>query len=173
MIRTLMTKFFVFILLASLLGLVPHPASATAEGIILKQSPQALIADQRLVGNVSAQAKREGVIVDVPQLFIYYGDTSPAYHLAGFRPTLARELDIVVNARRMERSMVALSRLLERAEQLDGSVVSVDDLPEADLYIVQYERLGCEACAQVQQAIESWLANRSDTAFGITISLDR
>lgn len=168
-----MTKFFIYGLLFAILALVAHSVSAAIDGITLKQNPQALINDQRLVGNVPAQAKREGVIVDVPQLFIYYGDTSPAYHLAGFRPTLTRELDIIVNARRMERSMVALSRLLERAKQMDGSVVSVDDLPEADLYIVQYERSGCETCVQVQQAIESWLANRSDTVFGITISLDK
>ena len=168
-----MTKFFVCGFILSLSAWLAHPATATIDGITLKQSPQALMSDQRLVGNVPAQAKREGVIVDVPQLFIYYGDTSPAYHLAGFRPTLARELDIIVNARRMERSMVALSRLLERAEQLDGSVISVDDLPEADLYIVQYERSGCETCVQVQQAIESWLDGRPDTAFGITISLDK
>ncbi len=168
-----MTKFFICGLLFAILALVAHSVSAAIDGITLKQNPQALINDQRLIGNVPAQAKREGVIVDVPQLFIYYGDTSPAYHLAGFRPTLARELDIIVNARRMERSMVSLERLLERAQQPDGSVVSISDLPEADLYVVQYERSGCETCSEVQQAIEAWLDGRPDTAFGITISLDK
>jgi len=168
-----MTKFFIFTLFFAISTLVVPPVSATLYGITLKQNPQALISDQRLIGNVPAQAKREGVIVDVPQLFIYYGDASPAYHLAGYRPTLARELDIIVNARRMERSMVSLDRLLERARQPDGSMVSLTDLPEADLYIVQYERADCGACGKVQEAIESWLAGRSENAFGITISLDK
>lgn len=171
--HTLITKFFIFGLLFGFFSLTAGSVQAVVDEFKLIQTQKALLADQRLVGNVSAQAKREGVVVDVPQLFIYYGDTSPAYHLAGFRPTLVRELEIIINARRMERSMVGLSRLLDRAETTDGSTASVSDLPDADLYVVLYERGACEPCAQVRETIEGWLADRSDDAFWITISLDR
>ncbi len=168
-----MTKFLVFGLVLGVFLLAVGSVPAAVDELKLKQTQKALIADQRLVGNVAAQAKREGVVVDVPQLFVYYGDTSPAYHLAGFRPTLVRELDMIIDARRMERSMVGLSRLLERAETTDGSTVSVADLPEADLYVVLYERVACEPCGVVRQTVQDWLADRPDTVFWITISLDK
>lgn len=164
-----MTKFLVSALLFG--GSVS--VFASVDEFALRQSPEALIADQRLVGNVSAQAKREGVVIDVPQLFVYYSDASPAYHLAGYRPTLARELDLVINARRMERSMVTLERLLERAQRPDGSAISVSDLPKADLYLVRYERAACERCERVRETVESWLADRNEQAVRITISLDQ
>lgn len=171
--HTLMTKFFISGLIFGVFSLPSASVSAAIDGLTLKQTQKAFLGDQRLVGNVAAQAKREGVVIDVPQLFIYYGDTSPAYHLAGFRPTLTRELEIIINARRMERSMVGLSRLLERAEAEDESTVSISDLPEADLYVVIYERAACEPCGLVRDTVEEWLADRSDNAFWISISLDR
>ncbi len=171
--RTLMTKFFISALLFAGLALATSSLSAAVDGLSLNQSKKARVADQRLIGNVAAQAKREGVVVNVPQLFIYYGDTSPAYHLTGFRPTLSRELNVIIDARRMERSMVGLDRLLERAEADDGSSVSLADLPEADLYVVVYEKALCEVCDEVRDAVADWLSDRDESAFWITVSLDR
>jgi len=146
--------------------------SADANEIILQQSNEALLADQRLVGNVAAQAKREGVVVKPPQLYVYYRDFSPAYHLAGYRATLARELDLTVGARRMERSMVRLDRLLERAQRPDGSAITPQELPASDLFVVLYQRADCPVCDQVQQTVETWLADRSETVTFVFVGLN-
>lgn len=170
--RTLMTKFFVLLALWVSLGSSAGLAKADVQTVFLKQTVAAKLADQRLVGNVRAQAKREGVIVDVPELFIYYSDFSPAYHLSAYRATLIRELDLVINARRMERSMVPMDRLLERATQPDGSEVSANDLPAADFYIFLYRTEGCDVCDQVEGTLQDWLADRTETATWVSVSLD-
>lgn len=167
-----MTKFFVLVAIGVSLGSWLGPARADVQTVFLKQTVAAKLADQRLVGNVRAQAKREGVIVDVPELFIYYSDFSPAYHLSGDRPTLTRELDLVINARRMERSMVRMDRLLERAVRPDGAGVSADDLPVADFYVFLYRTEDCAVCDAVESALQDWLVNRSETASWILVSLD-
>ena len=152
-------------------GLVADISPAHAQ-IELTQSRQALLADQRLVGNVSAQAKREGVIINTPELFIYYSDFSAAYHLSGYRGTLARELDIVTESHRIERSMVGLDRLLERAETSDGRAMQLSDLPDADLYAVIYRQVDCPTCDQVQASVEAWASDSRWSLSFITISLD-
>lgn len=163
-----LTKFLVGLALTTVLLWSANPAKAQIEPIELIQSRQALLADQRLVGNVSAQAKREGVIVNTPELFIYYSDFSPAYHLSGYRGTLSRELGLIVDRHRIERSMVDLDRLLERAETPDGDTLEIDQLPDADLYVVIYQRPNCASCEQVQSAVDA-LIERTDLALSLII----
>lgn len=169
---TLVTKFFVLLALWASFGLSVAPLQADVKTLFLKQSITAKLADQRLVGNVRAQAKREGVIVDVPEVFVYYSDFSPAYHLSGYRATIGRELELVINARRMERSMVRLDRLLERAEDLEGSSVLPTALPESDLYVVLYTSTECSVCDQVKASMEGWLADRSESVTWVLVSVD-
>lgn len=166
-----MTKFF-FLSWVIMLALPGQPLLAQTQTIDLKQSKQALLADQRLVGNVRAQAKREGVIVDVPQLFVYFGDFSPAFHLAGERATLIRDLELVINTQRRERSMVGLDRLLERAVDDTGQPIRPDQLPSSDLLIVFYDRAECTACQRVKQTVSGWLEDQDQTSTWINISLD-
>lgn len=170
--RILVTKFFVLLVCGGLLGPFTHHALAEIETVALQQRKEVKLADQRLVGNVRAQAKREGVIVEVPELFIYYSDFTPAYHLSGYRATLSRELDLVINARRMERSMVHMDRLLERAVLPDGSSVMAEDLPGADLYVFLYQTQDCLLCDQVKQTLGIWLEGRSEQITRVFVSLD-
>jgi len=168
-----MTKFLVVLAMASQWGIISERAQAELEPLNLFQSTQALLADQRLVGNVSAQAKREGVIIDAPELFVYYADFSPAYHLSGYRKTLIKELDLTIQRHRLERSMVDLDRLLERAETPQGDTIQQDQLPNADLYAVIYRQNACSACDQVQSALNDWLSETDLTLSLIVINLDQ
>lgn len=168
-----LTKFLVGLALTTVLLWSGSPAKAQIEPIELIQSKQALLADQRLVGNVSAQAKREGVIVNTPELFIYYSDFSPAYHLSGYRGTLSRELGLIVDRHRIERSMVDLDRLLERAETPDGGALEIDQLPDADLYAVIYQRPNCPSCAQVRSAVDGLIEDMDLALSLIIIRLER
>lgn len=172
MIRTLMTKFFhLTLFFATLLG----GSSCLFAQVIeteLKQSQEAITVDQRLVGNVGAQAKREGVILDVPQLFVYYRDYSPAYHLSGFRPTMTKELDLVVDDHRIERSMVKLERLVERAYYPDQTPLAVSDLPAASLYVVFYTKADCAQCAQTETVLRQWLETRDQPISLMLIGVD-
>jgi hypothetical protein len=163
------TKFFVLLVIGC--AWVP-PLLAQVTQIQLIQSQEAITVDQRLVGNVGAQAKREGVVVDLPQLFIYYRDFSPAYHISGFRPTMVDEIELVIGEHRIERSMVKLERLMERAVLPTDAPIALNDLPAAALYVVFYSSRGCEVCGRTREAIDGWIAQRNQpvTFIGVTVN---
>lgn len=148
------------ILLAGLL--IGTPAlSADITRIELQQREDVVLKHQRFVGNTRAQAKRSGVITRVPQLYMYFTDYSTAWHLHGFRRGFERELALNYEHGRRERSMVDLDQLLERTVTPEGEVFGVDDLPEADMYLVVYSRMGCEDCKRMQETLGDWLAGQS------------
>ncbi len=155
-----------------ILGLV-LPAQA-GERIALYQKTEVKVQHQGLVGNVRAQARREGVVVNVPQLYVFLSDQSAAYHMDGYRPGFERELNLIVDRSRRARSMVRLDRLLERVTQADGESISPSDLPPADVYIALYRRANCDTCDQVAEALTAWSENRPDmTVVWLEVSLDR
>ncbi|MEM7054300.1 MAG: hypothetical protein AAF446_07090, partial [Pseudomonadota bacterium] len=158
-------KTHLFALFLSLFWLSQSQAEPRIE---LVQSRDAVIEDQRLVGNSRAQAKRRGTIRSVPQLYVYHTDQTAAYHLEGYREGFTRYLDIAVRAFRQERSMVDLDKLLERAhlplagENAEPEFLSLDDLPTRDVIIVFYHRNDCAECLQVEQQLALWLEQNDD-----------
>lgn len=147
------------VLLASLTGARPA-AGAGFVKLELDQRPDVVLQHQRFVGNTRAQAKREGIITRVPQFYVYFTDQTAAWHLQGFRANFTRELSLTFDRQRRERSMVRLDRLLERTQRPDGSAVTADELPPADVFLLLYRRADCEDCRQVAETLEGWLEVR-------------
>ena len=157
------TKRVSFFLVLMLIGSTSLPlAAADTERIELIQRPEVMTAQQRIVGNLRTVARTDGVVVRVPQLYVYYTDYSAAYHLAGFRSGFGRNLSLIVDRQRRERSMVPLDRLLERTATPAGEAFVIDDLPEADLYVALYSRAGCDECEAVAGALEEWLEEQPE-----------
>jgi len=140
--------------------------------LTLHQRAEVMAQQYRLVGNLRAQARREGVVVEVPQLYVYHSDGSAAYHLDGFREGFERELSLTVDRGWRARSMVRLDRLLERVTDADGQAVTLSDLPAASLYVVLVRNDACSACDQVADVLATWLEPR-DQALSITILTDQ
>lgn len=157
--------------LLSWLALWPSSVSAT-ETLTLHQRAEVMAQQQRLVGNLRAQARREGVVVEVPQLYVYHSDASAAFHLDGYRAGFERELSLTVDRGRRARSMVRLDRLLERVTDADGQTVTLADLPPTSLYVVLVRNDACAACDQMEAALNAWLDDR-DQALWITILTDQ
>jgi len=134
--------------------------AADVSRLELHQREEVVLSHQRFVGNVRAQAKREGIIVRVPQLYVYFTDQSAAWHLHGFRRGFERELGLMVEHQRRERSMVGIDRLLERTVTPEGEAYVAEDLPEADLYILLYRQAGCDECLIVDSTVTNWLAEQ-------------
>ncbi len=144
------------------------------ERIELVQKPEVMAQQQRLVGNLRAVARREGVVLNVPQLYIYHGDFSEAYHREGFRAGFEREVGLILDRRRGARSMVRLDRLLERVKTPDGESFGLDDLPEADFYLALYRRSNCDECDQLAEHLEDWLAEQPERqAVWLDVRTDR
>jgi hypothetical protein len=140
----------------------PLWAQAEVERIELFQRAEVMAQQQRLVGNLRAVARRDGVVVNVPQLYVFHADLSEAYHLDGFRSGFERELELVIDRHRGARSMVRLDRLLERVKTPDGGTLSVADLPDADVVLALYRRLNCSECDQVAETLENWIAQNPE-----------
>jgi hypothetical protein len=169
--RSILVSTLALILLSA--GATPAPAADVLR-LELHQREDVVLAHQRFVGNIRAQAKREGIIVRVPQLYVYFTDQSAAWHLHGFRRGFERELGLTVEHQRRERSMVRIDRLLERTLTPDGEEYVADDLPEADLYILLYRRAGCDECLIVDSTVTNWLAEqRGLDAVWIDVWIDR
>ena len=146
-----------------LLGLfAPLWAQAEVERIELYQRAEVMAQQQRLVGNLRAVARREGVVVNVPQLYVFHYDFSEAFHQEGYRRGFERELELVIQRRRGARSMVRLDRLLERVKTPDGAEFGINDLPEADVFIALYRRLNCSECDQVATHLEEWISSNPE-----------
>lgn len=158
----------------SLMGWVAVWAGSAqaAEVLTLHQRAEVMAQQQRLVGNLRAQARREGVVVEVPQLYVYHPDASAAFHLDGYRSGFERELNLTIDRGRRARSMVRLDRLLERVTDADGQTVTLADLPPTSLYVVLVRNDACAACDQMEAALNAWLADR-DQALWITILTDQ
>lgn len=149
------------------------PAAAEVERLSLYQREEVQIQHQRLVGNLRAQARREGVVVNTPQLYVYLTDRSAAYHMDGNRRGFERELNLVVQRSRTARSMVRLDRLLERVKTEEGESVRPADLPRGDVYLLLYRRAGCSVCDEVDATLAAWLeANPELNAIWIDVWLD-
>ena len=142
--------------------LSPIWAQAEVERIELHQRAEVMAQQQRLVGNLRAVARREGIVVNVPQLYVFYADFSEAFHQEGYRGGFGRELELVVRARRGARSMVRLDRLLERVKTPDGADFELTDLPEADVFIALYRRASCAECDQVAAHLEAWISGNPE-----------
>ena len=153
------------------LSAVSTNAIAT-DTLTFHQRAEVMAQQYRLVGNLRAQARREGVVVEVPQLYVYHSDGSAAYHLDGFREGFESELSLTIDRGRRARSMVRLDRLLERVSDAGGQAVAMSDLPAASLYVVLVRNAACTACDQVADALTGWLAPR-DQALWITILTDQ
>ena len=167
------------VLLPGLLLLVvsigaPLAAASEVLRFELHQREDVVMQQQRFVGNLRAQAQREGIVVRVPQLYVYYTDQSPAWHLQGFRRGFERELGLTVEHQRRERSMVGIDRLLERTLTPQGEEYVADELPQADLYILLYRRAGCDECLLIDSTVSNWLADqRGLEAVWIDVWVDR
>lgn len=137
------------------------PAGAV-ETLDLIQDEAVIERHRGLVGNIRALARRDGIIRDVPQLFVYHSDHSPAYHLAGHRRGFVRELELTVRSFRGARTMIPLDRLLERTRTPAGETLRPGDLPEADVTLLIYRHADCEACDTVRSDLEDWIAEHPE-----------
>lgn len=144
------------VLVAILLAAAPA-FGADVTRIELHQREEVMQQQQRFVGNLRAQAQREGIVVRVPQLFVYFTDRSPAWHLHGFRRGFERELGLTYEHGRRERSMVRLERLLDRTITPGGESYTHEDLPEADIFLLLYRREDCDDCLLVESTLSNWL----------------
>lgn len=144
------------VVLIGLASAVPASA-ADVTRIELHQREDVVLKHERFVGNLRAQAKREGIIVQVPQLYVYFTDRSPAWHLHGYRRGFERELGLTYKHGRRERSMVAIGRLLERTLTPEGETFAADNLPEADVYLLLYRAADCDDCQKMESAVAGWL----------------
>lgn len=135
-------------------------AAADITRLELIQRDEVVLAHQRFVGNTQAQAKRDGVITRLPQLYVYLTDHSAAWHMQGLRRNFERELSLIFDRQRRERSMVRLDRLLERTHTADGEAFTPAELPEADIFIVLYHDEDCAECSQLSTAMQAWLDGR-------------
>ncbi len=148
--------------------------AADVTRIELHQREEVMQQQQRFVGNLRAQAQREGIVVKVPQLFVYFTDQSPAWHLQGFRRGFERTLGLTYEHGRRERSMVNLERLLDRTITPGGQAYTHEDLPEVDLYLLLYRREGCDDCEQVASSLDAWLDGQENLeALWFDIWVDR
>lgn len=146
------------------LALVLFAPAALAETgqIELFQRYEVMTQQQRLVGNLRAVAKTDGIVVRVPQLYVYHADQSAAFHLGGFRPRFERELELIIDRRRGERSMVRLDRLVERTRTPEGNTITIEDLPPADVTLALYRQPDCPECDQVAEVLRAWIADHPD-----------
>ncbi|MEE4304198.1 MAG: hypothetical protein V2J19_08570 [Wenzhouxiangella sp.] len=148
-----------FTVLAILLAAAPA-LGAEITRVELHQREDVVLQHERFVGNLRAQAKREGIIVRVPQLYVYFTDRSPAWHLHGYRRGFERELGLTYEHGRRERSMVRIDRLLERTITPEGEAYTAEDLPEADIYLLLYREAGCDECRLVESTVSNWLVGQ-------------
>ncbi len=139
-------------------SIAQQPAGWTA----LDQSPEAVLAHQRLPGNARAQAKRRGAIRTVPHLFVYHRDGTPAFHMDGLRPGFERQLNLLIDAFRIDRSMVELETLLANARHAEGVAPVAGDLEPGRIVLVLYTRDGCSDCEALRERLEAWLDGRDD-----------
>jgi hypothetical protein len=141
---------------------LPLAASAELEKIELFQRYEVIAQQQRVVGNLRAVAKTDGIVVRVPQLYVYHAELSGAFHLGGYRPGFERELEMMIGARRGERSMIRLDRLLERTRTPEGDAIAIEDLPPADVTLALYRQPDCPECDQVAEVLHEWIASHPD-----------
>lgn len=156
-------RFIVAVILPLLVMLPGGPVMASeVERLSLVQRQEIQVQHQRLVGNVRAQARREGVVVNTPQLYVYLSDQTATYHMDGIRRGFERELNLLVQRSRTARSMVRLDRLLERVKTADGEAIAPADLPPADVYLMLYRKANCPVCDEVEATLESWLESQPE-----------
>ena len=149
-------------------------AATDIQRIELHQREEVQIQHQRRVGNLRAQAQRQGWIVRVPQLFVYLSDRSPVFHLDGYRAGFERQLDWAVERSRIERTTVDLDRLLANVETPAGEAFEIEDLPEGDLYVLLYRREDCPNCDTVELTVLEWLDSLDQTrVVWLDIAMDR
>jgi len=161
-------------LLTGLTAFAPSASGADISRLELHQREDVVLSHQRFVGNLRAQAKREGVVVRTPQLYVYFTDQSAAWHLQGFRRGFERELGLTYEHQRRERSMIRIDRLLERTLTPAGEEYVAEDLPEADIYILLYRQAGCDECLLVDSTVTNWLSEqRGLDAVWFDVWLDR
>jgi len=146
---------------------------AAAAEFELRQDPDVALEHQRMPGNARAQAERRGAIRSVPHLFVYHPDArrSPAFHMSGLRPGFERQLDLVLNDFRVQRSMVALERLLERAVDADGQRLTVEELPARRIVLVLYHAGDCGECRELERALDAWTRKRQHEPVRIRIEM--
>jgi len=147
-------------LLALGLAAVAPVFAAEITRVELHQREDVVLQHERFVGNLRAQAKRDGIVVRVPQLYVYFTDQSAAWHLHGHRRGFERELGLTYEHGRRERSMVRIDHLLERTVTPAGDAYSAEALPEADIYLLLYREAGCDECRLVESTVENWLAEQ-------------
>ncbi len=143
-------------------GALPLSAAAELEKIELFQRYEVMAQQQRVVGNLRTAAKTDGIVVRVPQLYVYHAELSSAFHLGGYRPGFLRELEMIIESNRGERSMVRLDRLLERTRTPEGEPITIEDLPLADVTLALYRRLDCDECDQVAEVLREWIADHPE-----------
>ncbi len=127
---------------------------------------------QRRVGNARAQARREGIIRTLPQLFAYYGDETSVYHMHGYNRGFTLVLDSSVRRGSRVRDMVSLEALLENTRDADGQSVEPADLPDADMIFIEYWQDDCDDCEKVREDLQAWLEERPlDSVLWIRVRL--
>jgi hypothetical protein len=144
----------------ALIAAAPAASQPSEAWIELVQSESAVLEHQRLPGNARAQAKRRGAVRDVPHLFVYHREGSPAFHMDGIRTGFERQLNLLIDTFRIDRSMVGLEVLLENARTPDGDPATPEMLPSGRIVVVLFGRPDCTTCDELVAELEDWLAER-------------
>ncbi len=131
--------------------------------IELRQDPDIALEHQRMPGNARAQAERRGAVRSVPHLFVYHPDAarSPAFFMTGFRRGFERQLAMVLDDFRVQRSMAPLDMLLERATTEGGNRLEPADLPLRRVVVVLYRRDDCGDCDLLETQLTDWFEART------------
>lgn len=134
---------------------------------------ETVIRYERQVGNARAQARRQGVIHSVPQIFVYHTDRTPALYLSDYSDDLPRAIDSALAANRVVRDMAGLLRLLGEVRTAGGRRVLSVDLDEADVYVVEYWKPECPDCRRMRERVVEWIETRDrEAVFWIRVEAD-
>lgn len=116
---------------------------------------------ERHVGNARVQARRQGIIHSVPQIFVYFRENTPVLYLSDYTDSLGQAIDDALSISRVVRDMVSARTLLREARDADDRRVSTYDLQPAEVTLVDYWKPDCPDCERMRERIVEWIGTRA------------